>query len=85
MKNGGTKSNKYEAFMGKADLTIKDVVKGLRINLSASRKADYYMENTVKRALFWRNWKGGQQMGGTYDKNSYYKNKIPTKTCWRLR
>lgn len=35
---------KYENFIGKANLTIKDIVKGLRINLSASRKAGYYSE-----------------------------------------
>lgn len=53
MKNGGTKTAKYEAFVGKANLSIKDIIKGLRINLSASRKAGYYTEASEKRTLIW--------------------------------
>ena len=51
MQHGGGKDTKYEAFIGKANLTIKDFIKGLRINLSASRKAGYSSEATVKRTL----------------------------------
>jgi TonB-linked SusC/RagA family outer membrane protein len=53
MKNGGANKNQYEAFTGKGTLTIKDVVKGLRINLSASRQAGYYAETINKRNLIW--------------------------------
>ena len=53
MQHGGGKDTKYEAFIGKANLTIKDFIKGLRINLSASRKAAYSSEATVKRTLLW--------------------------------
>ena len=32
MKNGGEKSTEYESYTGKAQLTIKDFIKNLRIN-----------------------------------------------------
>lgn len=53
MKNGGTRKSQYETFMAKGTLTIKNVVKGLRVNLSASRKAGYYSQETKKRHLVW--------------------------------
>ena len=75
MKNGGTKSTKYEAFTGKANLTIKDIVKGLRINLSASRKADYYMENTNRRTLSWKDRSGKNIRFDYNNPNSLFKRK----------
>ena len=42
MKEGGVNETLYEAFLGKGELTIKNLMKGLRINLSASRRAGYY-------------------------------------------
>jgi TonB-linked SusC/RagA family outer membrane protein len=53
MKNGGLRRSQYEAFTAKGTLTIKNVVKGLRVNLSASRKAGYYSQETRKRNLIW--------------------------------
>ncbi len=53
MKNGGSNENQYEAYVGKADLTIKDFVKGLKLKLSASRQADYYSSIVKKRYLVW--------------------------------
>ncbi|MCD7901116.1 MAG: TonB-dependent receptor [Bacteroides sp.] len=53
MKNAGASKKKYEAFTGKGTLVIKDLVKGLRLNLSASRKAGYYSEQVTKRHLVW--------------------------------
>lgn len=53
MKNGGANKNQYESFVGKGTLTIKDIVKGLRVNLSASRNAGYYSEQVNKRHLIW--------------------------------
>lgn len=75
MQNGGKKSTKYEAFIGKANLTIKDVVKGLRVNLSASRKAGYYAEQNNKRTLIWKDRFGKNVRNSTNDPNSLYKRK----------
>lgn len=58
MKNGGANKSRYEAFTGKGTLTIKELVKGLRLNLSASRKAGYYSEEINKRHLVWYDRKG---------------------------
>ena len=58
MKNGGVQTTKYESFMGKASLTIKDFIKNLRINLSASRRAGYYSQQRNKRTLYYYNYIG---------------------------
>lgn len=60
MKNGGAKETKYEAFIGKANLTVKDFIKGLRINLSASRKAGYYAEVSEQHALLYYGYNPAQ-------------------------
>ena len=75
MKNGGAKTTKYEAFIGKANLTIKDIIKGLRVNLSASRKAGYYAETTEKHALLWYDMLGKTVRSRANDPNSLYKKK----------
>lgn len=75
MKNGGQRTTKYEAFIGKANLTIKDLVKGLRVNLSASRKAGYYAEQNNRRALLWKDRTGTNTRNSTNDPNSLYKKK----------
>ena len=51
MQNGGEKNVKREYFTGKVQLTIKDLIKNFRINLSASRKAGYYSQEINKRTL----------------------------------
>lgn len=53
MKNGGKSKSKNETYMGKAQLSIKDLVKGLNINLSASRRSGYYSRNKNARTLYW--------------------------------
>ena len=53
MINGGIDKNQYEAYIGKASLTIKDLVKGLKVNLSASRVNDYYTQEVDRRYLVW--------------------------------
>jgi TonB-linked SusC/RagA family outer membrane protein len=53
MKNGGIRKSQYEAFTAKGTLTIKNIVKGLRVNLSASRKAGYYSQEIQRRNLIW--------------------------------
>lgn len=75
MKNGGSQNTKYEAFTGKANLTIKDVIKGLRLNLSASRKAGYYMANSVTRTLYWKDRFGTSVRNSYGTPNSLYKKK----------
>ncbi len=61
MKNAGVTTTKNEAFIGKAQLTIKDFVKNLRINLSASRNAGYYSEVSNSRTLTWYKQTGAVQ------------------------
>jgi len=58
MKNGGSKKDKYEAFQGKGTVTLKNFIDGLRINLSASRKAGYYSSETRRRHLVWHDRTG---------------------------
>lgn len=59
MQNGGINKTQYESYLGKGTLTLKDFVKGLRVNLSASRKAGYFSQMTTKRYLKWDGWNGG--------------------------
>ncbi len=75
MKNGGSRNTKYEAFTGKANFTIKDIIKGLRINLSASRKAGYYMESNMTRTLYWKDRQGKNIRSSYGTPNSLYKKK----------
>ena len=53
MKNGGVAKSQYESYTGKGELTIKEYIKGLRLRLSASRKAGYYSRTSEKRTLVW--------------------------------
>lgn len=72
MKNGGEKSTEYESYTGKAQLTIKDFIKNLRINLSASRRAGYYHQESYKRTLTYYNYVGDVRRT-TNSPNSLYK------------
>lgn len=75
MKNGGTKITKNEIFIGKVNLTVKDFIKGVRVNLSASRKAGYYSESSEKRALIWYDRLGEGIRQQVNNPNSLYKRK----------
>lgn len=55
MKEGGVNKNSYQAFTGKVELTIKNLVEGLRLRLSANRKAGFYNLNSNSRTLLWYN------------------------------
>ncbi len=55
MKNGGLTKNRYEAFVGKGDLTLKNYIPGLRLKLSASRQNGYYNSQVQKNHLVWYN------------------------------
>lgn len=58
MQNGGINKGKNETYMGKAQLIIKDLVKNLRINLSASRRSGYYSREKNARTLNWYAYDG---------------------------
>lgn len=74
MKNGGEKSVKKESYIGKAQLTIKDFIKNLRINLSASRRAGYAAQEKNMRTLTWYKWTGNVQRTAN-PANSLFKEK----------
>ena len=74
-KNGGTNETLYEAFLGKADLTIKNLVKGLRFNLSASRRAGYYTARSERHHLAWYAMNGTTVRQQANNPNSLYRNK----------
>ncbi|MES2060781.1 MAG: TonB-dependent receptor [Bacteroidota bacterium] len=52
-KNAGFQQQQYDTFTGRFDLGIHDIVKGLRLNLVATRNQDYYANETDKRSLYW--------------------------------
>jgi TonB-linked SusC/RagA family outer membrane protein len=52
-KNAGFQQQQYDTFTGRFDLGIHDIVKGLRLNLVATRNKDYYANETDKRSLYW--------------------------------
>jgi TonB-linked SusC/RagA family outer membrane protein len=54
MLNGGSNISRYQSYTGRASLTIKNLVKGLRINLSGSRSAGYYADTENTRTLYWK-------------------------------
>lgn len=53
MKNAGITKKNYEAFNGKAEITVKDLVPGLVLNASVARKQDYYSYYSEKRTIKW--------------------------------
>lgn len=58
MINGGMTQNRYESYMGKGDITIKDLIPGLKLNLSASRQNSNYNSEESRRHLIWYDRKG---------------------------
>lgn len=75
MKNGGTNSSTNEFFTGKAELIIKNYIKGLRLNLSASRRAGYYSQEIERRTLIWYSRLGTSIRNQVNNPNSLYKRK----------
>lgn len=75
MKNGGTNYSKYEAFTGKFNLTVKDLIKGLKLTFNASRKAGYYLEQNEKRTLYWKDRFGKAIRNSYAEPNELYKKK----------
>lgn len=52
-KNAGFTRAIYESFTGKVDVTVKDLIKGLRINAVAWRNQDNYNYEQDRRSLNW--------------------------------
>ena len=75
LHNGGTSESLYEAFLGKGELTIKNLVKGLRINLSASRRAGYYDFRSERHWLAWYAMNGTTIRQQTNNPNSLERRK----------
>ena len=53
MKNGGISKGRYEAYTGKANITIKNLIPDVRLNLSASRQNGLYNSEIQRRHLIW--------------------------------
>ena len=53
MKESGINENRYEAYTGKGEVTLKNFIDGFRLKLSASRVASYYNSEIQKRYLVW--------------------------------
>lgn len=75
LKNGGTNTAHYEAFLGKGNITIKNLLKDLRINLSASRRAGYYSQRSERHWLAWYAMNGTTIRQQTNNPNSLYRQK----------
>lgn len=56
--NGGVNENQYHSFTGKGNIRVKNLVKGVVFDLSASRKFGFYNKAVTKRYLTWNNWAG---------------------------
>ncbi|MFT3740125.1 MAG: TonB-dependent receptor [Breznakibacter sp.] len=53
MKNGGITKNTYESYIGSGNVTVKDFVKGLSVNLNVSRQHGEYNSQVERRTLVW--------------------------------
>ena len=73
MKEGGVNETLYEAFIGKGSLTVKNLVKGLRLNLSASRRAGYYSGRSERHYLIWYGMRGDNKRQDYNSPNQLYR------------
>lgn len=73
MKEGGLSEDLYENFIGKGSLTLHHFVKGLTINLSASRRAGYYSASSERRNLVWYGRTGDNLRQQINNPNSLYR------------
>ncbi|PXV63039.1 TonB-linked SusC/RagA family outer membrane protein [Dysgonomonas alginatilytica] len=77
MRNGGSDIERKEAYMGRAELTIHNIVKGLRFQLNASRQSVYNSREIIKRTLIWYNRLGTtirfqENNPNSLEKSKYY-------------
>ena len=73
MKDGGVNETLYEAFIGKGNITFKNFVKGLRVNLSASRRAGYYSGRSERHYLIWYGMTGNNKRQDYNSPNQLYR------------
>jgi TonB-linked SusC/RagA family outer membrane protein len=52
-KNGGMETRNYETFTGLLNLQVKNVVKGLTLDVVGSRNQNFYNMENDSRSLFW--------------------------------
>ncbi|SEL74211.1 SusC/RagA family TonB-linked outer membrane protein [Parapedobacter koreensis] len=52
-KNGGLETRDYETFTGRLNLKVKNVVKGLTLDLVGWRNQDYYSMENNRRSITW--------------------------------
>lgn len=55
MKNGGANHSKYEAYTGKVNFKVENLVKGLTVNLALSRLSGIWNQRIERRHLIWYN------------------------------
>lgn len=65
MKNSGFDKTKTEYYTGKIGLHLKNFVKGLTVDVNASRRASYYAREIQKRELAWPGRNGVGQRSTT--------------------
>lgn len=75
MKEGGEDNSKYENYTGQIALKVDDLVKGLHLNLSASRSSGYYSQSIERRTLIWYDRLGTGIRSQANNPNSLYKQK----------
>lgn len=73
MKNGGANHSKYEAYTGKVNFKVDNLVKGLTVNLALSRLAGIWNQRIERRHLIWYNRLGTGIRQQTNNPNSYYR------------
>lgn len=52
-KNGGIERRNYETFTGRVNMQVKNVVKGLTLDVIAWRNQNYYNMDNKARSIFW--------------------------------
>lgn len=52
-KNGGLETRKYETFTGRINFQIKNVIKGLTLDVIGWRNQNYYDMENNRRSLYW--------------------------------
>ena len=61
MENGGLNKNQYHSIMGRGNVRIKNLVKGLSFDLAASRKYGFYNQRVERHFLLWNGWNGAKR------------------------
>lgn len=75
MKEGGANNSRYEAYTGKVALKVDNLLEGLHLQFSASRKVGYYNQSSVRRTLVWYDRLGTSIRQQVNNPNSLYKQK----------